>query len=355
MNAKASGLVLMLLSVAGIASGQQVQPTRNGIGQEESPSVDGQDIGPLGVSVVAKFQYAAKFVCGGPAGGQMSPPTLVAGGRYFSQTNVHNPSRYQTVVFRKKFAVALPFERAGTVSRFFEGRLKPDEALQIDCGDIFGHLGLAPTAFVEGFAVIESPLELDVDTFYTAGVQCDFEVSAIHTERVQPRRLESCNRLDLDLTAGSAPWQVVAESHPGSFPLPRPASVYPMPGGQAIGGLPKVDAENAGQWWDFELCFCLCSGAQDVQLNLTAATIDDQADFWLNWKPIGSLALLGLPATTFSLQTINSAAGGHFQPGQNCLRMRLTNTFPTQAYLRLAGSITGTDAACPVVLPSTVD
>jgi hypothetical protein len=108
-------------------------------------------------------------------------------------------------------------------------------------------------------------------------------------------------------------------------------------------------ALNAGQWWDLELCFCLCSGAQNVQLNLTAATIDDQADFSLNGQSIGSL--VWPQASPNQLQSINTAAEAQFQPGQNCLRMRLTNLAPTQAHLRLTGSITGTDAACPVVLP----
>ncbi len=274
-------------------------------------------------------------------------PTLIARGQYFSQTNVHNPSRFQTVTFRKKFAVALPLERPGDVSKYFTATLKADEALQIDCGDIFQHLGIPPSSFVEGFAVIESPLELDVDTVYTAANGCDSAVSSIHTERVAPRRLQLCQPLNLKLTTGTAPWQVIAESQAGG-PLPRPANVYStLPSGAGyIGGLSKVDLALKPAWWDFQLCFCLCSGAQNVKLNLAAAQVDDEAELFLNGPPsIGTLPLGTAPAAT--LAAINNAATQHFRPGQNCLRVRLTNKWPNGAGIGLLGSITGADAACP--------
>ena len=45
------------------------------------------------------------------------------------------------IAFRKKFAVALPGEKAGPVSRFFDAKLGPDEAFEIDCPDILRRTG----------------------------------------------------------------------------------------------------------------------------------------------------------------------------------------------------------------------
>jgi len=302
------------------------------------------------VPAANSFQYAAKFVCGTPAASPSGAlPTLAARGRYFSQTNVHNPSRFQTVSFRKKFAVAEPFERAGVVSKYFDARLQPDEALQIDCGDVFQHLQIPSTSYVEGFAVIESPLELDVDTVYTAGTGAAFDVSSIHTERVAFRLVQGCNPLNLNLTSGVATWQVVNEQLPAGS-LPRVATTYGnglVPGSKWIGALP-TNKSNVKQWWDFQICFCLCTGAQNVKLNLTGAAIDDTADFTLNGNPIGQLAWTSQGTVSpASLTAINNNASAFFRTGDNCLKIRLTNVSPDIAQLDLAGSITGTDAACP--------
>lgn len=88
----------------------------------------------VGAQQVPTLQYTAKFVCRKP----ISPDTVmppVAPGTYYTAINVHNPSN-RSVGFRKKFAVALPCERAGEVRGFFEAKLGPDEALEIDCQDI---------------------------------------------------------------------------------------------------------------------------------------------------------------------------------------------------------------------------
>src|SRR5687767_14072450 len=81
-------------------------------------------------SKVLAFQYAAKFVCGRSEG------DVVAPGAYFTAVNVHNPTERE-VEFSKKFVVALPRERSGHVSEeFFDAKLGPDEALEIDCPEI---------------------------------------------------------------------------------------------------------------------------------------------------------------------------------------------------------------------------
>ena len=126
----------------------------------------------------ASFQYAAKVVCGKSAG------DVVARGVYFTAINVHNPSS-TTVRLRWKVAVALPGAKAGPVSKFFEARLGPDEALEIDCPDIMERV--KTRGFLKGFVVIESGLELDVVAVHTAAPERG-QVATLHTERVPPRR-----------------------------------------------------------------------------------------------------------------------------------------------------------------------
>jgi hypothetical protein len=128
------------------------------------------------------FQYAVKFVCGN------SPGTVVAPGAYFTAINVHNPT-YRVIGFRAKIAVALPGLTPGPVSKFFDARLGPDEALEIDCSDIFKHAETRAD-FLKGFVVIETDdVELDVVAVYTAAGR-DGQVTTLHSERVPPRRRE---------------------------------------------------------------------------------------------------------------------------------------------------------------------
>src|SRR5262245_34246500 len=124
------------------------------------------------------FQYAVKFVCGRSDGG------VLARGNYFTAVNVHNPNA-APVSFRKKFAVALPNEQPGPVTRFFEARLGPDQALEIDCEDIVEHVRTTGffRSFVKGFVVIESPVELDVVAVYTASGRFGM-IETMHLERM---------------------------------------------------------------------------------------------------------------------------------------------------------------------------
>ncbi|HHS83845.1 MAG TPA: hypothetical protein ENK38_02835 [Gammaproteobacteria bacterium] len=134
------------------------------------------------------YQYAVKFVCGESKG------DVVAPGVYWTAINVHNPT-YSKIGFRKKIAIALPGEKPGCVTDFSVCRLGPDEALEIDCKDIFRHVKEAQCKikgrFLKGFVVIESDVELDVVAVYTAAGR-DKQVETFHTERVSPRRREAC-------------------------------------------------------------------------------------------------------------------------------------------------------------------
>jgi hypothetical protein len=135
-------------------------------------------------AVDVSLQYAAKVVCG------VSTGEVVARGVYFTAINVHNPSR-TTARFRWKVAIGLPGAKAGPVSKFFDARLKPDEALEIDCADVMKRA--KAKGFLKGFVVIESGLELDVVAVYTAA-PAKGEVTTFHTERVPPRRLATPTR-----------------------------------------------------------------------------------------------------------------------------------------------------------------
>ena len=132
-------------------------------------------------------QYAAKFVCG-KASEAEDKAFLAAPGVYYTAINVHNPLRLLSVKFKKKFALGQPAEQPGKISTFFDAELKADYTMQIDCGDIYKHMGIPPGTFMEGFAVLEltpTTRELDVVTVITASPGTG--VSTLHTERVPSR------------------------------------------------------------------------------------------------------------------------------------------------------------------------
>ena len=69
--------------------------------------------------------------------------------------------------------------KPGPVSKFHDAELGPDEALEIDCQDIF-KLARTDSGFLKGFVVIESEVELDVVAVYTAAGG-DEQVETLHT------------------------------------------------------------------------------------------------------------------------------------------------------------------------------
>lgn len=125
------------------------------------------------------FLYAAKFMCG------KSDERMVAPGQYFTVINVHNASPVKEARYIKRFAQALPEERPGKISGVAGGILKPDEAMGIDCQNIYKHMGLNPGPFIDGYALLYSLSELDVVSVHTAGHEA---VETVHTERVPVRR-----------------------------------------------------------------------------------------------------------------------------------------------------------------------
>jgi photosystem II stability/assembly factor-like uncharacterized protein len=110
----------------------------------------------------------------------------VANGRYYTAINVHNPTERPASI-RMKFAVALADGKPGPISRYFDVRLGPDEVISINCSQIHRWLAIKEE-FLDGFAVLESDVELDVVAVYTAAGEHG-DVQTLHTERV-PARLQ---------------------------------------------------------------------------------------------------------------------------------------------------------------------
>ena len=140
-----------------------------------------------------KFQYVAKFVCG-PNSQSIQ---RVLPGWYATAINIHNPDK-KNVTFRKKIAFTFPpaEQRPGRVSEFLVDMLKPDEALEVDCGEIpneFFPNNPPPTPYVKGFLVVQSPRSLDVTAVYTAGTLGDPAVGlpmvrSIDVEQIEERK-----------------------------------------------------------------------------------------------------------------------------------------------------------------------
>jgi len=146
--------------------------------------------GPAVAQQAVVFQYTVKFVCG------RSDGRIAAPGSYFTAINVHNPAE-TAIGFRKRFSIALPNERPGPVSKYYDARLGPGESLEIDCPDIQERSG-QKALFLKGFALIESKAELNVVAVYTAA-GASRQVETMDIERVGPRRLApSCPDLTVE-------------------------------------------------------------------------------------------------------------------------------------------------------------
>jgi hypothetical protein len=139
----------------------------------------------------SSLQYAAKFLCGRmerndrgkvPSQGREA----VAAGDYHTAINVHNPSN-RAAAIRFKFASALRDGRSGTVSPFAEIKLGPDQTISLDCAQVYELLRAKP-GFIDGFAVIESNVELEVVAVYTAAGE-NGQVATMQTERVPVRKI----------------------------------------------------------------------------------------------------------------------------------------------------------------------
>ena len=185
------------------------------------------------VKINAKFRYSVKFVCGQAAEpkpctefregngevhwicpGSTVPAAAngaqVVSGLYATAINVSNPAvprgtESGTAVFAKRFAIALPWQNSGPVSRFERAILEADHAFEIDCEEIAAKFSRPSSdsstpapfpIFLKGFLLILSPVELDITAVYTAR-PLDGGVSTMDVEVIQPRKQEQLVVADL--------------------------------------------------------------------------------------------------------------------------------------------------------------
>ena len=289
------------------------------------------------------YTYAAKFVCGAP-----TQPQIVVPGTYLSAINVHNPSRWETATLRKKFALGNPGEEIGKISPYFEKSLRADEAMLVECRNIYGHLNIPPNQFIEGYAVIESDRELDVVTVYTAGTGLPNGVTTMHTERVPARIAKRCQDLNQSIKPAAAPWQVITDPS-NSGPVPRPIVLFGHPWvSTEQSGSATTSNSAAGGTYEYQYCFCLCTGP--VNLNLTKLIADNTAEVFVNGVSLGVIVNSNSTATfatAAQLTQMNTAAAGLLRPGENCIKVKVTNGAGTLTAFFIDGLLSGANASCP--------
>lgn len=282
------------------------------------------------------YQYAVKIAAGQLALGRLR---ILPPGRYDTAINIHNPSRCDTVSFRWKVAVGLPGLEAGQVSAFRDGRLGPDQALEIDWQDIQRALtpdGHPPPAFVKGWVVIETPAQLDVVAVYGGADDERSTNKVFHTERVAPRCMVPCEDFWLNLSTGSAAWTVQS---PGSQTA-VPATL--TQGHQAWTQLPGAlwlkpgDLRSPGEYI-YRLDFKLCSGFRSPELNLMLLG-DNKATVYVNGQSVGSSAGFSAPVA------IN--ATGPFHAGDNRIEIRVINNEDVTGVC-LSGGLGVEQGLCP--------
>lgn len=144
------------------------------------------------------LEYAVKIICGVPNRPALAP------GMYYTAINVHNPSR-DSVRVAQRFATTLGGEQPGPVSptTFAPRVLLPDEALEIDCTDISRRAKIA--GFAKGFALIRSPVQLDVVAVYTAAIAQGRPIQTMELQRVPPRSTAGCSLSDLTVESIARP------------------------------------------------------------------------------------------------------------------------------------------------------
>lgn len=291
-----------------------------------------------GDGVRTDFQYAVKIVCGVVDKGKDAP---LPPGRYYTKVNIHNFSRCDCVTFRWKVAVGLPRLKVGPVSDFAEATLCPDEALEIDNLDIMKRLG-KPPAHVEGWVVIESPVELDVVAVYGAAQAADGPVATFHTERVCPRRLAACDDFDADISTGVAPWQVKGPGPGASFDLATlslPVGPWAAPPAGSLWVKPG-DQQAAGDY-TFRLPFKLCTGFSEPSLKLSLLA-DYYANVFLNGQPVAPVQTGGPNFTT----PVVFATSSHFKAGDNEITVVVTNSEKSPVGLAVLGEVTAKNGLC---------
>ena len=143
------------------------------------------------------IEYAAKFTCG-----RVPPPGTAGGGDadvvvgvYATSINIHNPQAATEVPFVKKIVVANPEGQPRGQIAVSKDILPPDQAERVDCPLIFRLLNIKPGTHLEGFVVIEIPVNpnqpqqsLDVVGKYSARAFTG-EVSSLDVVVYSPKEI----------------------------------------------------------------------------------------------------------------------------------------------------------------------
>jgi hypothetical protein len=173
----------------------------------ETPSLEITPVPPPTISRVPETErlivYSAKFLCG-PAFGKEG----VQRGSYSTAINVHNPHDGTVYLYKKAVIAKREDEPRGRISDLHKVVLGPDEAIEIDCIDIYSLLGPEPdeteettsteqtetgltapslqtstispvsslVRFIKGFVVIYASAPLDVVAVYTASTTVGFSL-----------------------------------------------------------------------------------------------------------------------------------------------------------------------------------
>jgi len=151
--------------------------------------------------IKTQYQYSVKVLCSLLLPHQDGS---LARGTYRTVVNIHNPTDKEITIVEK---VALA-DQLGTepgpfsVTPFRKTRLAPDGAVQVSCGNIAGFFcpinGVCVDfAFLDGFFVIKSPVELDVVGVYTAR-HTEGDVETIDVETVQGRKIAAAVDVETD-------------------------------------------------------------------------------------------------------------------------------------------------------------
>lgn len=274
-----------------------------------------------------EFQYAVKIVCGELASSPYSP---VAGGQYWTSVNIHNPDKCKDAHYRIKLAQTV-------VSQYYTPTpLGPDETV-IYSGMFFmwmagSTLSSPPPAFLEGFFVIESDIELDVVAVYTGS-------TGFHTERVPARCVPVCEDLVLPLHTGFADWRTVTTD--------APVMLIPTTGW----GAPPLGSKWVSQFAPdtvldppprrYRLSFDLCSGFSRPSPCTLQVQVNDTATVFLNGAQVGAtVPLLGTPTP------VALPGNASFRAGSNQLEVEVSN-IAGQTGFALTGILHVPRGKCP--------
>jgi hypothetical protein len=143
--------------------------------------------------VATNYQYAVKTLC--TLLTDVGFGDALAPGRYRTVINLHNPTERKITITRKFTLASQPGESAGSfsITPYKSLTLEPDQAVAYNCFDIANFYcpirGVCVDfTALDGFLVVNSPVELDVVAVYTAHPK-DSEVSTMDTETVAGRRM----------------------------------------------------------------------------------------------------------------------------------------------------------------------